>query len=63
MQRIGIWELIVILLIVVILFGPKKLPEIGRAIGEAIRGFRKSLKGAEENVKRALREDKDDKKG
>ncbi len=40
---IGMPELIVILAIALIVFGPKKLPDVGRSIGEAIRGFRKVM--------------------
>jgi sec-independent protein translocase protein TatA len=42
--RPGIWEIAVILLVVVLIFGAARLPKIGRALGEAIRGFRKSVK-------------------
>ncbi|MCW2960601.1 MAG: Sec-independent protein translocase protein TatA [Thermoleophilia bacterium] len=38
-------ELIVILLIVLVLFGPKRLPEIGSSLGKGIKGFRESLTG------------------
>ena len=38
-------ELIVILLIVLVLFGPKRLPEIGSSLGKSIHGFRNSLNG------------------
>ena len=38
--RLGAPELILILLIALLIFGPRKLPEIGRAIGKAIREFR-----------------------
>lgn len=41
----GIQELLVILLIVVFLFGARRIPEIARGLGEGIRGFRSSLKG------------------
>lgn len=41
MGRIGAFELILILLIALVIFGPKKLPEIGRSFGEAIKEFRK----------------------
>jgi sec-independent protein translocase protein TatA len=44
MFGLGIWELVVILVIVVLLFGAKRLPEIGAGIGEGIRNFRKSMK-------------------
>jgi sec-independent protein translocase protein TatA len=46
----GIQELLVILLIVVFLFGARKIPEIARGLGEGIRGFRSSLKGADEDA-------------
>ena len=41
-------HLILVLLIVVVLFGGKKLPELGRGLGEAIRGFKSSMKDGEE---------------
>ena len=44
---LSIQELMVILLIVLLLFGAKKIPEIARGLGEGIRGFRSSLKGDE----------------
>ena len=42
MFGLGATELIIILIIVVILFGASRLPEIGRGIGEAIKNFKKS---------------------
>ena len=44
MPNIGIWELLVVLLIIVLLFGARKLPEIGRGLGEGIRNFKNSIK-------------------
>ena len=41
---IGFPELLVIFIIVLVLFGPGKLPDVGKAIGEALRGFKKALK-------------------
>ena len=38
-------ELILVLLIVLVLFGPKKLPEIGSSLGRGIRGFKSLLNG------------------
>ena len=49
MPNIGMGELVVILLIVIILFGPKKLPEIGQAIGTAIKEFKKAMKGTDDS--------------
>lgn len=42
MFGLGVTELIIILVIVVILFGSSRLPEIGRGVGEAINNFKKS---------------------
>ena len=42
MPTIGFWELIVILLIALLIFGAAKLPEIGRALGKAIQEFKKA---------------------
>jgi sec-independent protein translocase protein TatA len=45
---IGAWEIVLILLIVVFLFGARRIPEIARGLGEGIRGFRSSLKGGDD---------------
>ncbi|MGA7105639.1 MAG: twin-arginine translocase TatA/TatE family subunit [Candidatus Deferrimicrobiaceae bacterium] len=44
MFGLGVPELIIILVIVVLLFGAGKLPQIGSGLGEGIRNFRKSMK-------------------
>ena len=41
-------ELIVVLLIVLVLFGPKRLPEIGSSLGRGIKGFRDSMSGRDQ---------------
>ena len=45
---LGLPEILLILLIVVFLFGARRIPEIARGMGEGIRGFRTSLKGADD---------------
>ncbi len=45
-------ELILILAVFVLLFGAQKLPEIGAAIGKAIREFKKSVRDVEDDVKK-----------
>jgi sec-independent protein translocase protein TatA len=45
-------ELLVILLIVFLLFGASKLPEVGRGLGEGIRNFKKALSGETEEEKK-----------
>ena len=41
-------HLLLIFAIALLVFGPKKLPELGKGIGEGIRGFRSAMKGHEE---------------
>jgi len=48
MFGLGATELIIILVIVVILFGARRLPEIGKGIGEAIKNFKKSTSEPDE---------------
>lgn len=42
--QIGMWEILVILAVALIIFGPAKLPELGRSIGRGIREFRQASK-------------------
>jgi len=44
----GWQEILLILLILVVLFGARKLPEIGKGLGDSIRNFKKALKGDED---------------
>ena len=48
MMGIGFPELMIILVIIMIIFGAAKLPEIGSAFGNSIKNFKKSMKEAEE---------------
>ena len=48
MFGLGIGELVVILVIVMIIFGAGKLPEIGEGLGRGIRNFRKAMKAPDE---------------
>jgi sec-independent protein translocase protein TatA len=47
----GPWELILLLVIVLIIFGPGKLPDIGNAVGKGIREFRKASNEIEQSVR------------
>ena len=47
MFGLGVPELIVIAVIALVVFGPGKLPEMGKSLGEAIRGFKKAINDAE----------------
>lgn len=43
MFGLGLPEMIVVLVIGIVVFGPSKLPSLGKSLGEAIRGFKKSV--------------------
>ena len=51
MFGIGVPELLIILVVALVIFGPGKLPEIGGALGKGIRDFKKSFEGAAEELK------------
>ncbi len=42
---IGIWEILILLLVVLLVFGPKRLPEMGRSLGRGMREFKDSISG------------------
>jgi len=50
MGRIGLSELLVIFLILVVLFGATKIPQLGKGLGEGIRNFKKGLRGDDEDA-------------
>jgi sec-independent protein translocase protein TatA len=49
MGRIGLPELLIILVIVVLIFGANRLPELGRGIGKGIRNFKEGIKDEEKS--------------
>lgn len=57
MFGLGTTELMVILGIAVLVFGGKKLPEIGAGLGKGITSFKKGIREVEEPTKETLRED------
>jgi sec-independent protein translocase protein TatA len=57
-MRPGIWEVAIILLAVIVLFGARKLPELARALGASISEFKKAKKAAEADAEKP-----DDKSG
>ena len=52
MFGIGFPELIVIMVVALLVFGPGRLPEIGNALGKGIRDFKKGFEGIEDEPKR-----------
>jgi len=61
MFGLGMPELIIIMVIVLLIFGAGKLPEIGGAIGKEIKGFKKSVREPDE-IDVTPKNDKDEKK-
>ena len=53
---IGIWQLVIILLIVLLLFGAKRLRNIGGDLGSAVKGFKKAIKDEETAPEKAASE-------
>jgi TatA/E family protein of Tat protein translocase len=62
-RSFGIWELLLVLLIVVLVFGATRLPQIGDALGKAIRNFRKGFSGEESSKDEHLNASQVEKKG
>ncbi len=45
-------HLLLILIICLVIFGPSRLPELGKALGESIHGFKKAMNDSEQNLDR-----------
>lgn len=50
MAFVGGWELIVIALLVILLFGGKKIPELMKGLGKGVKSFKEGMKDVEEDV-------------
>jgi sec-independent protein translocase protein TatA len=57
LSNIGVPGLILILIVALVIFGPNKLPEIGRAFGKSIREFKKATEGLAEDIKEEIKEE------
>lgn len=55
--KLGAGELILILCIVLVIFGPSKLPQVGKSIGEAIREFRKGATQTQKEINDLMTDD------
>ena len=49
MANVGPLEILVVLLIALIIFGPKRIPELGQSLGKGIREFKASLEGSDDD--------------
>ena len=52
MGNLGLSELVVIFIVALLVIGPKRLPEVARALGEAMRSFQKAMKGSSKDDKK-----------
>jgi sec-independent protein translocase protein TatA len=43
------WELLILLVVVLLVFGPKRLPEMGRSLGKGLREFKDSISGKDDD--------------
>ncbi|CAH0160659.1 Sec-independent protein translocase protein TatAd [Peribacillus sp. Bi96] len=57
LSNIGFPGLILILLVALIVFGPNKLPQIGRAVGNSLREFKDATKGITEEIQEEFKDD------
>lgn len=60
MAQIGIPSLILILIVALLVFGPSKLPEIGKAAGKSLKEFKNATKGLVDDETEEKKEDKTD---
>ncbi len=47
---ISIWELLILLVVLLLIFGAKRLPEMGRSLGKGMREFKEGVTGVEQSV-------------
>lgn len=57
---VGHWELLVIVLVVLLLFGGRKIPELMKGLGVGMREFKKGMRGDDEDTKQVSNRDKTD---
>jgi len=55
---LGGWEILLILVVILIFFGAKKIPEMARGLGKGIREFQDATKGIKDELEQGIKEDK-----
>ena len=58
---IGVWEWVIIALVVLLLFGGKKIPELMRGLGKGVKNFKEGMKEVEDDVKEIKKDIESDK--
>ncbi|MGC9512463.1 MAG: Sec-independent protein translocase subunit TatA/TatB [Fidelibacterota bacterium] len=62
-MNFGPWELIIILVIVLLIFGPKKLPELAKGLGKGLREFKKAAHDVKDELENAGDEEEENQAG
>lgn len=57
---LGMWEILLILVVILVVFGPRRLPELGGALGKGIREFKSSFRDIESEFKKPIDGDRKD---
>jgi sec-independent protein translocase protein TatA len=47
---LGIWEILIILVVILLIFGPRRLPEMAKGIGQSVREFRKGIRDMKDDI-------------
>lgn len=50
-MQLGTFEIVAIIVVILVFFGPSKIPQLGRAIGETIKGFKKGISGRDDDTR------------
>jgi sec-independent protein translocase protein TatA len=56
---LGIWEMLIILVVVLLVFGPRRLPEMAKGMGQAVREFRKGIRDMKDDIEKEVNKDDD----
>ena len=54
---IGPWEIAIVLVLALLIFGPKKLPDLGKSMGKSISGFRQGMRETKEDLEAAVKDE------
>lgn len=46
----GVWEILIILVVVLLVFGPRRLPEMAKGLGQSVRAFRKEMRDIKQDL-------------
>ena len=58
-MRLGPWEIIAILAVVLLIFGPKNLPKLGKSLGQTVKNIREGMEGEDAAEEELSEEDKE----